>query len=282
LLQDSRDAYAEFVVRSVGSPDPRLRAAFATIQREHYLGPAPWLIMGGSWGSPSLTADPRQLYQDVLVSLAADRGINNGQPTLHARCLAACRVAPGETVVHIGAGTGYYTAILAVLVGPTGCVVAYEIEADLAERARRNLQHLPNVHVVAGSATGAALPGADVVYVNAGATHPPASWLDALNPGGRLIFPLTPDTGYGGMLLVTRCGAAAYAAALIARVSFIPCIGARDEANSRALAAAFGTRPIEAVKSLRRDTFPDASAWCVGAGWWLSTREPASADAQPR
>lgn len=276
-LQDCREAYAEFVVRSVGTPDPRLRAAFATTEREHYFGPGPWLIMGGAWSGPSLTADPGQLYQDVLVSLAADRGINNGQPTLHARCLAACRLAPGETAVHIGAGTGYYSAILAALVGPTGCVVAYEIEPDLAERARRNLQHVPNVHVVAGSATGTALPAADVVYVNAGATHPPDPWLDALNPQGRLIFPLTPDTGYGGMLLVTRRGAAAYAAALIARVSFIPCIGARDEPASRALAAAYGTQPIESVRSLHRDAFPDASAWCVGAGWWLSTREPAPA-----
>lgn len=269
-IQDYRDFYANFVVKSAGSSDPRLIAAFAATERERYLGPPPWPIFVGSGYLPTLSDDPRLLYQDVLVGLAPERGINNGQPTLHARCLAACAPAAGEAVLHIGAGTGYYTAILAALVGASGSVVAYEIEADLAERARHNLRDLRQVRIVAASAVGAVLPKADVVYVNAGATHPPAEWLDALNPGGRLIFPLTPDAGYGGMLLVTRGGSAGYAAAIIARVSFIGCIGARDAADSKALTRAFETQSIQEVKSLRRGTRPDASAWCVGKDWWLS------------
>ena len=269
-IQDYRDFYANFVVKSAGSSDPRLIAAFAATERERYLGPPPWPIFVGSGYLPTLSDDPRLLYQDVLVGLAPERGINNGQPTLHARCLAACAPAAGEAVLHIGAGTGYYTAILAALVGASGSVVAYEIEADLAERARHNLRDLRQVRIVAASAVGAVLPKADIVYVNAGATHPPAEWLDALNPGGRLIFPLTPDAGYGGMLLVTRGGSAGYAAAIIARVSFIGCIGARDAADSKALTRAFETQSIQEVKSLRRGTRPDASAWCVGKDWWLS------------
>jgi protein-L-isoaspartate(D-aspartate) O-methyltransferase len=37
--------------------------------------------------------------------------------------------------VHIGAGTGYYTAILACLVGPSGKVTGIEVDASLAARA---------------------------------------------------------------------------------------------------------------------------------------------------
>lgn len=273
-LQDHRDFYANFIVRSSGSSDPRLIAAFATTKREHYLGDGPWPVFVGSGYLPTLSDDPRLLYQDVLVGLATDRGINNGQPSLHARCLVACAPMPGESVVHIGAGTGYYTAVLAALVGGTGSVVAYEIEADLAERARANLGHLPHVRVVHASASDAALGHADVIYVNAGATHPLGGWLDALNVGGRLIFPLTPDEGFGGMLLVTRRGASSYAASIIMRVSFIPCIGARDGSASRALTAAFETQSIKAVRSLRRDANPDGTAWCAGTGWWLSTADP--------
>jgi len=160
------------------------------------------------------------------------------------------------------------------LVGPTASVVAYEIEADLAERARANLSHLPNVHVVHASASEAALGHADVIYVNAGATHPLGGWLYALNVGARLIFPLTPDEGFGGMLLVTRRSASSYAASILMRVSFIPCIGARDGAASKALTAAFETQSIKAVKSLRRNANPDGTAWCAGTGWWLSTADP--------
>ena len=273
-IQDYRDFYANFIVKSVGSSSGELIAAFAVTKREHFVGKGPWPIFVGSGYIPTLSDDPRLLYQDVLVGLATERGINNGQPTLHARCLAACAPTVGESVIHIGAGSGYYTAILAALVGGMGDVVAYEIERDLAEQARANLLHLPNVKVIGASASETALPAADVIYVNAGATHPLASWLDALNDGGRLIFPLTPNEGFGGMLLVTRRNAASYAASVVARAAFIPCIGARDDATSNALTTALETQSIRAVKSLHRDTRPDNTAWCVGSGWWLSTAEP--------
>jgi protein-L-isoaspartate(D-aspartate) O-methyltransferase len=273
-IQDYRDFYANFIVKSVGSSSGELIAAFAVTEREHFVGKGPWPIFVGSGYMPTLSDDPRLLYQDVLVGLATDRGINNGQPTLHARCLAACAPTIGESVIHIGAGSGYYTAILAALVGITGDIVAYEIERDLAEQARANLLHLPNVKVIGASASEAALPAADVIYVNAGATHPLASWLNSLNNGGRLIFPLTPNEGFGGMLLVTRRNAAGYGASIVTRAAFIPCIGARDDATSKALTAALETQSIKAVKSLRRDTKPDDTAWCVGTGWWLSTAEP--------
>jgi protein-L-isoaspartate(D-aspartate) O-methyltransferase len=219
-IQDYRDFYAHFTVKSVGSSNEKLIAAFSSTERERYVGEGPWPVFVGSGYIPTLSDDPRLLYQDILVGLATDRGINNGQPTLHARCLAACSPVVGESVVHIGAGTGYYTAILAALVGDSGSVIAYEIEPDLAEQARNNLRHIQIVKVISGSASVTALPNADVIYVNAGATHPLASWLDALNVGGRLIFPLTPDEGFGGMLMVTRRRAESYAVSIVQRVAF--------------------------------------------------------------
>jgi protein-L-isoaspartate(D-aspartate) O-methyltransferase len=86
--------------------------------------------------------DPAFLYQDVVVALEEERGINNGQPALHALCLAALSVKEGESVVHIGAGAGYYTAVLAELTGVTGKVFAYESAQSLAQSATRNLAHL--------------------------------------------------------------------------------------------------------------------------------------------
>ena len=273
-IQDYRAFYANLIVRGTGSSNERLVAAFSSVEREHYVGKGPWQIPVVAGYIPTISDDPRLLYQDILVGLATDRGINNGQPSLHANCLDACSPVEGECVVHVGAGTGYYTAILAALVGPTGNVVAFEIQADLADRARDNLKHLPNVTVLSDSATEANLPNADVIYVNAGATHPLASWLDALNVGGRLIFPLTPNDALGCMLLVTRATAAGYAASVVARVAFIPCAGARDDFTSKALAAALETQSIKTVQSLHRGTNPDSTAWCIGTDWWLSTAAP--------
>ena len=275
-IQDFRNFYARFVVGNSTQANERLIAAFAAVEREHYVGDGPWKIQtrfAGYLGT--ISDDPRQLYQDVLVALAPDRHINNGQPSLHARCLAACDPKNGELVLHIGAGTGYYSAILAELVGSVGKVLAYEIETDLADRARRNLSHLPNVQVIGASGCADGLPPADIIYVNASAPQPMPVWLDALKPGGRLLFPLAPDKGVGCMVLITRLTETRYAAAAVSGAAFIPCVGAGDEVMSTILAAALKKKSIALVKSLRRNNQPDASAWCVGKGWWLSTSEPA-------
>ena len=137
--------------------------------------------------------------QDVVVALAPERRINNGQPLLHAINLAALNVKQGEKVLHVGAGTGYYTAVLARLTGATGTVVAYEVEHDLALNAIRNLSDFSNVTVQERSGSEAPLPVGDAIYVNAGATAPLDVWLDALQLNGRLLFPLTPADGPGGM-----------------------------------------------------------------------------------
>jgi protein-L-isoaspartate(D-aspartate) O-methyltransferase len=258
-VQDYRRFYAEFIVRSSGCSDERLISAFADVPREHFVGRGPWQVFVGSGYILTISDDPRHLYHDILVGLATDRKINNGQPSLHARCLAAAAPMPGDTVVH---GTGYYTAILARLVGPTGRVAAFEIEADLAARARDNLSSFSNVSVTTESAATGGIPAADVIYVNAGATHPPPVWLDALKIGGRLIFPLTPDEGFGVMLQITR------------KAPNTPCIGARDETTSASIAAALERQSLKAIRSLHRDASPDETAWCVGRGWWLSTLAP--------
>jgi protein-L-isoaspartate(D-aspartate) O-methyltransferase len=273
--EPARRAYARLLVRDIGAADGPLFDAFVATPREHFVGPPPWLLLGSDVGHRT-TRDPDELYQDALVSLDEERGINNGQPSLHARCLAACDPRPGETVLHIGAGSGYYSAILAQLVGAAGRVIAYEIEADLAASAARNLAAWPQASVRAVSGAEPPLPAADVIYVNAGATYPLPAWLDALRVGGRLIFPLTPDEGSGCMLLVTRRSERDYAARAMMRVAFIACVGARDEAAAKALRFALATQSIDAVRSLHRDNQPDDSAWCVGAGWWLSTRETAA------
>jgi protein-L-isoaspartate(D-aspartate) O-methyltransferase len=275
-LVDFRRFYAEFIVKSSGGAADNLIDAFAAVPREEFLGPGPWQVFVGSGYIPSISDDPRLLYQDMLIALAPERRINNGQPSLHARCLTAAAPATGETVVHVGAGTGYYSAILACLVGATGKVIAIEREEDLAARARAALRPYLNVEVRAESATEAELPESDLIYVSAGATHPPAAWLDALRIGGRLVLPLTTNEGFGVMLLVTRKGASTYAASAFSRVAFIPCIGARDDATSAALAAALERQSLRDVRSLQRNTSPDSTAWCIGANWWLSTAESRS------
>lgn len=263
-----RAQYADEVTARAGSP--AIREAFATVPRERFLGPGPWKIFEPGVGYlPTRNADPAHIYRDVLVALDAEAGINNGQPSLHAICIEALDLTAGGTGIHVGCGTGYYTAILSELVGPTGSVQGWEREPTLAEIAAENLADRPNASVVAASATEGTLPAADAIYVSAGASTPVRTWVDALRPGGRLLFPLVGSGGRGGMLLVTR-RTAGFAARLLTWAQFIPCAGAQDARDAAVLNAAF-KQPWDAVHSLRFDSDPDDTAWVAGSGWWLST-----------
>jgi protein-L-isoaspartate(D-aspartate) O-methyltransferase len=270
-VEELRRFYARVVVpQAESAEDSRLVSAFATVPRERFVGPGPWQVITASGYIETPSDDLAYLYQDVVVALAAERRINNGQPSLHAASIAAANPSTGETVLHIGAGTGYYTAILAAMVGPTGTVVAFEMDGGLATRATVNLADYPNVEVACRSGTEGPIPPAEVIYVSAGATAPLKMWLDALRPHGRLIFPLTPAEGLGGMLLVTRNGDRPFGARFVSPAVFIPCIGGRDESVAQRLTEAFRSRGIGAVNALHVGTPPDERCWFAGDGWWLA------------
>lgn len=271
-IEAHRSFFASLITASVGLPrGSRLEGAFAAILREHFVGPGPWKVFTAAGYIDTPSDDPAFLYQDVTVALKAEAQINNGQPVLHAVCLAALNPREGEAALHIGAGTGYYTAVLAKLVGPSGSVDAFEIDSELAQQAAANLADLANVKVHSRSASEGALPECDVIYVSAGATGPLDSWLDALRPGGRLLVPVTPAQGAGAMLLVTRTALDRFDARFVCRALFIPCAGARDEETAQRLTEVFKREDFKDVKSLRRHTPPDESCWCAGPSWWLST-----------
>lgn len=271
-IEAHRLFFANLITAQAGiPPDSELAAAFASTPRERFVGPPPWRIFTRTGYVETPSDDPAFLYQDVVIPLGSEGPLNNGQPTLHAFCLAALAPQKGERVVHVGAGTGYYTTLLAKLVGETGAVDAYEIEPTLAQRASNNLAAFPNVTVHSRSGAEGPLPACDVLYVNAGATDPLAVWLDALRPMGRLLFPMTPDAGVGAMLLITKKEDGGFAARFLLQAQFVPCIGARLETTAQKLTEAFRHSKWSKVKSLHRNDAVDDSCWCSGPGWWLST-----------
>lgn len=141
-LGEVRKFYAELMAAASRSADPRLERIFELVPREAFLPPGPWQIMINHRYLQTPSADPIYLYQNSLVALDAAKGINNGEPFLHAAWIGAVAPRAGETICHIGAGTGYYTALLSMLALPGGTVHAFEIEEDLAGRARVHLEPL--------------------------------------------------------------------------------------------------------------------------------------------
>lgn len=141
-LEDHRQFYAEEIRAVAGIRSDALASAFATVPREDFLGPGPWKLANfdAAWNAtprytPTPDADPRRIYHNVLIAIDEARNLNNGQPSALASWLDVLEISEGERVVHIGAGVGYYSAIMAEAVGPQGSVIALEI-ARIWHRAR--------------------------------------------------------------------------------------------------------------------------------------------------
>lgn len=273
-LDEIRGFFAKLMASTSGSTDPRYERIFELVPREAFVQPGPWKIMGAEnkyVETPS--ADPVYLYQNVCVALDAAKGINNGEPMLHARLIGAVAPQAGEAVTHIGAGTGYYSALLSMLVRPNGRLIGFEIEHDLAVAARRNLAPFENASIAIGDATSLEVPPSDLIYVNAGVMAPPEQWLAALRPGGRMILPWRPSQEVALAALVTRV-ASGFDLEPLLPAWFIPCVGASMAASctSPDYSSAWRSRSIH----LSRDRAPDDSATAIYENVWFSTA-PASA-----
>ncbi|WP_245266423.1 hypothetical protein [Bradyrhizobium sp. WSM1743] len=133
------------------------------------------------------------------------------------------------------------------------------------------MKDLANAELRERSGVASDLPDVDVIYVCAGAAQPATEWLEALRPGGRLVFPLPPEGMLGGMLMITRPEqGAAWPAKFLSRAQFIGRAGLQDAEAARRLAEAFA-KGWESVQSLRREDEPHETCWFAGDGWCLST-----------
>lgn len=218
-----------------GPATDRVLDAFRAVPREAFAGPGPWRYRSPLAGftlpvRETPDADPKWLYNAVLVVLDEEKGINIGDPSLWSRLLVCADVKTGAHILQVGAGVGYYTAILAHLAGSEGRVLAYEVEAALAERAAANVADRPNIEIRHGNAA-TDLDGEDrfdLIVAFAGVTHVPVAWSTRLAPGARLLLPLTGDKWWGAMILASQTDEG-FEGVTLGRCGFYPCVGARDD-----------------------------------------------------
>lgn len=177
MIRDFREARREMVDRQLrrrGIRDERVLEAMDKIPREEFV--------------PEDAA--REAYRDDPIPIGYGQTIS--QPYMTALMAQELKLEGGETVLEVGAGSGYAAAVLGALAAR---VAALEIVPELAAAARANLRRSGldgNVEIVEGDGSVGYAPLApyDGISVAAGAPDIPEALLGQLADGGRMVIPV--------------------------------------------------------------------------------------------
>lgn len=163
-------------------------------------------------------------YRDGPVPIEAGQTIS--QPFVVALMIEAAEVAPGDTVLEIGAGSGYAAAVLSRIAAR---VYAIERHAELVALARERLDGLgyANVELRAGDGTGGWPEAApfDAIIASASGPAVPAVLKEQLAIGGVLVMPVGEAWGEQRLVKVKRAGPMSYEQHDLCAVGFVRLIG---------------------------------------------------------
>lgn len=170
-------------------------------------------------------------YDDRPLPIGSGQTIS--QPYIVAHMLEALALAPTDTVLEIGTGSGYAAALLGELAAR---VITIERHPELADSARRVLaaRGYANVEVhcadgTLGWPTRAPYPA---IVVAAGGPSVPSTLLEQLAPGGRLVIPVGPPH-VQQLVRVVRVDDDRFRQDDLGAVTFVPLIGAHGRPESQ-------------------------------------------------
>ncbi len=160
----------------MGSTD-RVAAAFEATPRHDFL--------------PRLQR--RRAAHDGPIQIGA--GQTNSQPRTVEAMLRLLEVREGQRVLDVGAGSGWTTALLAWLTGPSGAVDGVELEPSLVSGGSANLAKVGRPWASIRGAEPGVLglpdePAYDRILVSADASSFPDELVAQLAPDGRMVVPV--------------------------------------------------------------------------------------------
>ncbi|UIL30836.1 protein-L-isoaspartate(D-aspartate) O-methyltransferase (plasmid) [Rhizobium leguminosarum] len=202
-----RDRMVEHHVTRRGIRDPSVTEAMRTVPREKFVPP----------GSEEFA------YEDAPLSIGEGQTIS--QPFIVALMLEKAKLDAGDTVLEVGTGSGYASALLSRIARHVYSIERHEILAlEAKERFEKLGYRNIDVRVGDGSRGWAEAAPFDAIIVSASAPEVPSALREQLGLGGRLIIPVGRGDGQR-LKRLTRIGATAFEEEDLGGVLFVPLIG---------------------------------------------------------
>src|SRR5436309_8982845 len=163
-------------------------------------------------------------YEDGPLPIGEGQTIS--QPYIVALMIEAAEVTPGNSVLEVGAGSGYAAAVLSQIADR---VYAIERHASLGAAARERVKKLgyDNIELRVGDGTRGWPEAApfDAILVAAGGPEVPPALKDQLAIGGRLVIPVGEEERYQTLIKLTRKNETDFEEENLGAVAFVPLIG---------------------------------------------------------
>jgi protein-L-isoaspartate(D-aspartate) O-methyltransferase len=160
-----------------------------------------------------------EAYLDIPIPIY--HGMTTSQPSTIAFMLEKLRPKKGDKVLEIGTGSGYLTALLAVLVGKNGKVFSVEYFPKLKEFAESNLRHynFKNIKLLTGDGKNGLLEEApfDKIISSAEVKEIPRAWEEQLKIGGSILTPIDSK-----IVLAKKVAEDKFDAEFFSAFSFVP------------------------------------------------------------
>jgi protein-L-isoaspartate(D-aspartate) O-methyltransferase len=203
-----REAMVERQLRRRGITEPDILDAFRAVPREKFIS----------------DEYAHLAYGDHPLPIEANQTIS--QPYIVGLMIQAAAIKQGDTVLEVGAGSGYAAAVISRIAAR---VIGIERQHELVGVAQERLERLGfgNVTIVEGDGTRGCPNEApfNAILAAASGSHVPKPWIEQLADGGRIVMPVGEPGWVQELVKVTKGPVGKLIQENLGGVRFVPLIG---------------------------------------------------------